>query len=58
MEERVYNELQSWLNYKLANNPYTSSWKTEEAYENTILSVKSKLNEIKRRGENKGVNIE
>lgn len=58
MEERIYNELQNWLNHKLANNQYTSSWKTEEAYENAILSVKSKLNEIKRRGENKGVNIE
>lgn len=46
MDEKTYKEIQEYLTFKLKNNPYTSSWKTEEAYEKAILSVKSKIKSI------------
>lgn len=47
MPEEIYKELQSYLSYKIKNNPYSrSSWKTEQAYEEAMLSVKSKVKEI------------
>lgn len=46
MTNQEYRELQNYLSSLLKNNPYSSSWKTEEAYEKAILQVKSKIKEI------------
>lgn len=46
MTKKEYEELQGYLTLKIKENPYKNSYKTEEAYEKAILSVKSKIKEI------------
>lgn len=47
MTKREYDEIQDYLSCKLKNNQYNGrSWKTEEAYKEAILSIRSKIKEI------------
>lgn len=50
MTIKEYEELQSWLTFKMNNSPYKSCSNYNEGWKEAMLVVKSKINSMNRNG--------